>query len=94
MIVSAFVHQIDEVCHPTMSGWRWAVHLGSDPGDLGSCVQAGHALSEAAARYEVQWHVGAVVNTVRLLRGVTPEHRVVRLDADPIPAGGDRVTVL
>jgi len=93
-MVVGFVHRIDTDRHPTLQGWRWAVHLSANPYDLSKCMQAGQAPDEATARLEAGWFVAAVVNTVAAVSGRAPEYRISLLDHDPIPEGGDRVKLV
>jgi hypothetical protein len=94
MIVTVFVHEIDTGAHASVpSGWRWAVHLGSNPSDMRSCLNAGWCPSAGEAGMEGEM-VGVAVAKALRLAGVNAQYAAVcRLDSDPCPAGLDSVSV-
>lgn len=94
VIVTVFVHEVDTEAHVTVPpGWRWAVHVGTNPHDLRSCVNAGWCPSAGAAGLEGEM-VGVAVAKALRLAGVDVRYAAVsRLDVDPCPAGLDSVSV-
>jgi hypothetical protein len=98
VIVSVFVHQIDGDAHPSVPpGYRWAVHLGGNPHDLRSCLNAGWCPSEQVAGLEGEAVGVAVVKALRMC-GVECRYAALRrLDVDPTPVEGsglDTVSVM
>lgn len=85
--VRNFVHPIDTAKHPTQPpGCRWAVHLGDDPADIGSCLQAGWSSHESAACWDGDQVAAAVVNAFRLLGVAVVWAGPSVLEYDPTPA--------
>lgn len=93
--VTVFVHPVDTDRNPSVPpGWRWAVHVGDDPQNMRTCMNAGWCpgASEAAMEGEM---VGVTVAKALRFAGVPTNYRAVRrLDSDPCPpAGLDTVSV-
>jgi hypothetical protein len=87
--VTVFVHPIDTEAHTTLPGWRWAVHLGGNPYELDSCMNAGWTPTENEARMDGETVGVAVLKALRVC-GVPARYAgVQRLDRDPIPTGRD-----
>jgi hypothetical protein len=95
LTIGVCVHAVDTEAHATVpDGWRWAVHVGADWGDLGSCLNAGWEPSEVAARLAGEAAAVCAVKVARLLApGDDVDMTSVALDVDPIPGGADRITV-
>lgn len=95
LTIGVCVHAINTDAHATVpDGWRWAVHLGTDWADLGSCLNAGWEPTEVDARIAGEAAAVCAVKVARLLvPGDTVHMATAVLDADPIPGGADRITV-
>ena len=93
LLLTVFVHRVDTEIHSSVpDGFRWAVHVGADPADLASCLNAGWAPDEfeAALTGETAAVVGKRVAT---LCGIDATTQTIVLSADPIPGGGDLLTI-
>lgn len=89
-VVTVFIHAIDTEKFPTTPpGWRWAVHLGGNPHDLGSCMNAGWCPTRTEAGIEGEMVGVAVAKAVSIATGVRWRYFVNDLDYDPINAGED-----
>jgi hypothetical protein len=85
--VRNFVHEIDTKRHPTQPpGWRWAVHLGDNPEDIGTCLQAGWSQHQSAACWDGDQVAAAVVNAFRLVGNPVVWNGPTVLEYDPTPA--------
>lgn len=95
MTIGVCVHAVDTVAHPDVpDGWRWAAHLGTDWGDLGTCLNAGWQPSQVDAAIAGEAAAVCAVKVARLLSpGVEVCSVTVTLDADPIPADGDFISI-
>lgn len=95
MLIGVCVHPIDTATHATIpEGWRWAVHLGDDWGDMANCLNAGWQPTEQDAAMAGE---AAAVCAVRVARLVSPGLEV-RMEAsvlavDPIPADHDFISI-
>ena len=93
MQIIALAHPIDTVTHPSYPpGWRWAVHIGSDFADIGSCLNAGWEPSESQARLAAEQaavcaHKVAALFTLASFETVTLSH-------DPVPAAADHLPLV
>lgn len=93
MLIGVVVHPVDTFAHPSVPpGWRYAVHLGSQWSDLGTCLNAGWAPDKGTAAILGE---GAAVVGVRVAQvcGDQAHARTFELEYDPIPAGRDLITV-
>jgi hypothetical protein len=97
MIVSVFVHQIDAEAHPsTPQGWRWAVHLGANPRDMRTCLNAGWCPAQQVAAIEGE-AVGVAVTKALRFAGHPCDYTTRTLEYDPTPpeaSGLDLVSVM
>lgn len=91
LVIHAVAHAVNTVAHPAVPpGWRWAVHLGDDFGDLDSCLNAGWAPTSDSAQVAAE-AAAVCAHKVAALYDPTAAFRSLILDHDPIPAGGDRI---
>lgn len=90
--VTVYVHPINVQAHPTVPpGWRWAVVVGGrPPSDVEHTANAGWAPDQRSALLEGEQNAATAVRALRLL-GVPATFSAQALDADPIPAGADRL---
>jgi hypothetical protein len=92
--VTLVVHPIDTDRHPSVPpGWRWAVQLGGTaPSDMAGCVNAGWCPTRGEASLEGEMVAVTVVKALRAF-GIPAAFGALHLDSDPIPAGGDRISI-
>lgn len=93
--VTLLVHPVDTSIHSTIPpGFRWAVMLGDGRhDDMGCCAEARWCPTEHEASLEGEMVAVAVAKALRMFGvPIQPPNRVV-LDHDPIPAGGDTVSL-
>lgn len=95
MTIGVCVHAVDIVAHPDVpEGWRWAAHLGTDWGDLGTCLNAGWQPTQADAAIAGEAAAVCAVKVARLLSpGVDVQMCTESLECDPIPADGDFISI-
>lgn len=92
--VALVVHEIDTSVHPAFGPgvWRWAVHVGGrPPAEVDYCVQAGGERSRGQAIDVGDQVAAAVTQALRIFGVPAGPPRLLLLDHDPIPAGGDRI---
>jgi hypothetical protein len=96
ILLSCVVHPIDVDAHPTVPpGYRWAVMVGQGaPSDVQRCANAGWAPSAAAAEAEGDQNAATATRAMQLTGALARYGGVIRLDYDPIPAGGDRLNTV
>jgi len=93
-LITLVIHPIDTEKHPTVPpGWRWAVMVGDGPyDDMNRCAEARYNPTEAEADLEGEMVAVAVVKALRIA-GLPAGCRTEHLDHDPIPAGGDHISI-
>lgn len=96
IVLKVFVHPINTEAHPTIPpGFRWAVMLGDGPpDDLAMCLNAHYAPTREVAELEGDRNLATAVRALQMLRHPARYGGVVHLDADPIPAGSDRLNTI
>jgi hypothetical protein len=86
MEIVVCVHEVDEVSSPGAGGlWRWAVHVGRDFGDMGSCLNAGAEDERWLAELRGQAVAVAAAKVAQLCGELelTDDPTTVVLDHDP-----------
>ena len=86
MEIVVCVHEVDEVSSPGAGGlWRWAVHVGRDFGDMGSCLNAGAEGERWLAELRGQAVAVAAAKVAQLCGELelTDDPTTVVLDHDP-----------
>lgn len=84
--LNVFVHPIDTIKHPDQPpGWRWAIHVGENPSDMSTCLQAGWAHDSGEALLFGHQTAAAVENALKVTGvGVVP-YDPQPLLTDPTP---------
>lgn len=94
MLIVALAHPIDVTAHPTCPvGWRWAVHIGTDYADIGSCLNAGWEPSEYQARLAAE-QAAVCAHKVALRFDPSAGFESVVLSHDPVPSAADDLPLL
>lgn len=95
MTVGVCVHAVNTAAHPTVpDGWRWAVHLGTNWGDVSSCLNAGWQPTQVTASMAGEAAAVCAARVARLLSvGADVVMSTTVLEFDPIPADGDAVSI-
>jgi hypothetical protein len=88
LLIGVCVHEINTAEHPDQPpGWRWAVHVGTQWGDMKTCLNAGWEQSRQTAG--MAGEAAAVVGAgIAVLCGERPEVRTWQLSYDPQPPMG------
>lgn len=84
--LNVFFHPIDTVKHPdNPPGWRWAVHVGDNPADMSTCLQAGWACDRNEAMFFGHQTAAAVQNALSVTGVDVLPYDPIPLLTDPTP---------
>jgi hypothetical protein len=92
MLIGVCAHPINTDAHATVPpGWRWAVHVGDNWADLGSCLNAGWEPSKSSALLAGEAAGVCAVKVARLFGAARMD--TFEIDHDPIDAGNDLIQI-
>lgn len=93
--IHVFVHPVDTRKHPDVgAGYRWAVHIGSDPSNLNQCANAGFEVSREAALYLADRCAATALLAIALTSGIQMSLNYVHLADDPTSPADNRLRIV